>query len=271
MKDGYWVVRTYQAGAVGEKTKFWVPGARPSSKSSRKEKSEIRKQEQNEHSATKQLARLINANFGEGDWFLGLDYSPAGMDRLIAWAKKKGLSPESEDESVRMDAIRAAAEHEMTLLFRRIKHTLVKEEREETLRYVAITSDMDGDTGEVVRIHHHLIVPRALRDIFVEKWKELGHVAWSPLSKQADYTPIAEYLMRQVRRVPDAKKYTRSRNLIVPKPKDRAVATDAELRVPKGGTLLHRNEYKPGRPQYIRYVLPPKAGKGAGKDPPDAA
>ena len=32
--------------------------------------------------------------------------------------------------------------------------------------------------------------------------------------------------------------------------------TDAELRVPRGAKLLHRNEYKPGRPQYIRYVLP---------------
>ena len=34
--NGYWVVRTYEAGAVGEKTKFWVPGERPS-KSGRRE------------------------------------------------------------------------------------------------------------------------------------------------------------------------------------------------------------------------------------------
>ena len=27
--DGYWIVRTYEAGNVGEKTKFFVPGARP--------------------------------------------------------------------------------------------------------------------------------------------------------------------------------------------------------------------------------------------------
>ena len=264
MKDGYWVVRTYQAGAVGEKTKFWVPGTRPS-KSSRKEKLEIKKQEQNEYSALKQVARLINANFVEGDWFLGLDYSPAGMERLVDWARKKGLDPEAEDETVRLDAIRSAAEHELTLVLRRVKHSLAKEEQEQ-LRYIAITSDMDGDTGEIVRVHHHLIVPRAVREVFVEKWKELGHVAWSPLSKQDDYTPIAEYLLRQVRRIPDAKKYTRSRNLIVPKPKDRAVTSDAELRVPRGGKLLFRNEYKPGRPQYIRYTIP---AKKTGQDPPE--
>ena len=42
--NGYWVVRTYEAGAVGEKTKFWVPGERPS-KSGRREKQELRKQQ----------------------------------------------------------------------------------------------------------------------------------------------------------------------------------------------------------------------------------
>lgn len=52
---GYWVVRTYEAGAVGEKTKFWVPGERPS-KSGRREKQEIKKQEQNEQSAEKSMA-----------------------------------------------------------------------------------------------------------------------------------------------------------------------------------------------------------------------
>ena len=67
---------------------------------------------------------------------------------------------------------------------------------------------------------------------------------------------MAEYLLRQVRRVPDAKKYVTSRNLGRPQPRDRVALTDAELRIPKGGRLLHRSEYKPGRAQYIRFVLP---------------
>ena len=58
MAEGYWVVRTYEAGNVGEKTKFWVPGRCPE-KSTRREKAELRKQEQNEHSAEKQLAGLL--------------------------------------------------------------------------------------------------------------------------------------------------------------------------------------------------------------------
>lgn len=253
MPEGYWVVRTYEAGNVGEKTKFWVPGRKPA-RSSRREREELRKQEQNEHSAEKQLARLINENFGPGDLLMGLDYSAEGMERLEAWASSQAEELERADEETRAELIRQAAEREMRLALRRVKRELAREGV--VLKYIAITSDMDGDTGEAVRVHHHLIVPAGVQQIFVEKWAGLGSVDWEPMSNQQDYTPIAAYFIRQVRRVPDAKKYVSSRNLSRPQPKDRVVLTEAELRVPRGGELLHRNEFKPGRPQYIRYVLP---------------
>lgn len=255
MSEGYWVVRTYEAGNIGEKTKFWVPGRRPK-KQTRKEKAELKKQEQNEHSAEKQLARLINDNFGPGDLLVGLDYSNEGMKRLLIWASSQVEDLDQVNEQTRADLIWAAAEREVRLALRRVKRELEKEGTE--LKYIVITSDMDGDTGEAVRVHHHLIVPAGVQKAFMEKWKAMGSVDWEPLSNQDDYTPIAAYFIRQVRRIPDAKKYTSSRNLSRPQPKDRVVITEAELRVPRGGALLHRNEYKPGRPQYIRYVLPEK-------------
>lgn len=258
MREGYWVIRTYEAGAVGEKTKFWVPGEKPS-RSGRREKTEIRKQLQNEYSVQKQLARLINANYGPGDLLLGLDYSEEGLARLEAWAVSRGLDPYSSDETKRMEAIREAAEWALRNLFRRVKSAMGKEGL--ILRCVAITSDMDGDTGEAVRIHHHLVVPKEAKAAFLSKWEGWGGVDWSSLSRQRDYTPIAEYFIRQVRRVPDAKKYISSRNLVRPQPKDRAAITDAELRAPKGTKLLFRNEFKPGRPQYIRYMLPKEKRK----------
>lgn len=255
MKEGYWVIRTYEAGAVGEKTKFWVQGTRQS-RNQRKEKSQIKKQEQNEYSAQKRLARLINANFHPGDLLLGLDYSPAGMDRLEAYIAEHPFEIEGtgDAEADRMQQIRYAADREMRLCLRRVKRELQKTGA--ALKYIAITSDMDGDTGEAVRVHHHLVVNEEAREAFLQKWEELGGVNWSPLSHQEDYMPIAEYLLRQVRRVPDEKKYVPSRSLIQPQPKDRVVLSDAEIRVPKGGKLLFRNEFRPGRPQYIRYVLP---------------
>lgn len=253
MKHGYWVVRTYEAGQVGEKTKYWVPGEKPD-RARRKEKSEIRKQEQNEHAAEKQMARLINANFGPGDLLLGLDYSPEGMERLVRYLEKRGIDLDALEEIERMDALRMAAEREMKLALRRVQRAMRQDGLE--LKYIAVTSDMDGETGEPVRVHHHLVVPACAKAYFPDKWKKLGGVDWEVMSRQADYTPIAEYLLRQVRRVPDAKKYMPSRNLVRPQPKDRIVNSGAELRVPQGGKLLHRNEFKPGRPQYIRYVLP---------------
>lgn len=255
MKEGYWVIRTYEAGAVGEKTKFWVQGTRQS-RNQRKEKSQIKKQEQNEYSAQKQMARLINANFHPGDLLLGLDYSAAGMDRLEGYIAEHPFEIEEtgDAEADHMQQIRYAADREMRLCLRRVKRELQK--TGVALKYIAITSDMDGDTGEAVRVHHHIVVNEEAREAFLQKWAELGGVNWSPLSRQYDYTPIADYLLKQVRRVPDEKKYVSSRNLIRPQPRDRAVYSDAEVRVPRGGKLLFRNEFKPGRPQYIRYVLP---------------
>ena len=83
--EGYWVIRTYEAGAVGEKIKYWVPGQRPT-KSSRKLKSDILKVQQNEASAEKRVARLIHANFSCRDLLLGLDYDGAGYEKITRGA-----------------------------------------------------------------------------------------------------------------------------------------------------------------------------------------
>lgn len=264
MKDGYWVVRTYESGIIGEKTKFWIQGARPKGKGRKKEKSDIRKQEQNEYSAVKALARLMHANYQQGDLLLGLDYSDKGLRKLEIYAKKINPDFDSLSEDERRNAIWESAKHEASLCLRRVNREFAKLGLE-SIKSITVTSDMDGDTGELVRIHHHLVVPAGCEEVFKSKWSKLGSVAWSPISKQADYTPIAEYLLRQVRRIPDANKYATSRNLVRPQPKDRVVVTDAELRVPKGGKLLHRQEYKTrygrdgeiySQPQYIRYIIP---------------
>lgn len=261
MKQGYWVVRTYESGIIGEKTKFWVQGERPSEKSRRKEKSEIKKQEQNEYSAVKQVARLMHANFQQGDVLLGLDYSPAGIARLEAWARKKhpDFDAFERDSAEYLDILYDAAKHEAELALRRVSRELKKNGEE--LKYIIVTSDMNGDTGERVQVHHHLIVQKGCEKAFQKKWSKLGHVKYNEISKQADYTPIAEYFLRQVRRIPDGNKYASSRNLIRPQPKDRVAISDAELRIPKGGKLLFRQEYKSWgeksyQPQYIRYIIP---------------
>lgn len=266
MREGYWVVRTYESGIIGEKTKYWVPGARPTGKSKRREKSEIRKQEQNEYSAVKRVARLLHANFKQGDVLLGLDYSDKGLERVIQRARKAEPGYDSMPEEEQLDRIYEAAQHEAELCIRRVARQMRKEGKE--LKYLMITSDMDGDTGERVRVHHHLVIEQGSEKYFAEKWKKLGSADYSSrISKQADYTPIAEYYLRQVRRIPDAKKYSSSTNLIRPQPKDRVALSGAEVRMPRGGKLLFRQQYRSYgetsyQPQYIRYIIPADKRKG---------
>lgn len=256
MQEGYWVTRSYRAGDVGEKIKFFVPGTRPTGKLRRKDRDAIRKQEQNAYNAQKTLARILNANFRRG-LLIGLDYNEAGMQRLIAWAREKGLAVDSENEQERLDAIWEAASHELDIALRRVKNRLEKQGVE--LKAAYITSDMDGTTGEIVRVHHHLVVNTGTEAAFLDAWEKfgLGGVSWTPLDKQQkDRSALAEYFIRQVRRIPDAKKYRSTRNLLRPQPKDRVVLSDARLREPKGTKLVFAQEFVPNRPQYIRYTYP---------------
>ena len=248
MKQGYWVIRTYESGGIGEKTKFWVEGTRPT-KAGRKAKTAIKKQEQNEYSAVKRFAREINENFAPGDLLVGLDYTEKALASILAAAEG------AEDDEAGRNAARAAAVHDRNLFLRRLKRKCDKEGVE--LKYLGVTSDMDGDTGETVRLHHHLIVPSDCAELIKDCWHS-GTVDIERLDVQDDYLPIAEYLLNQVRRVPNEQKYTSSRNLVRPVPKDRTALNDSELRLPKGAELLFREGYKPGMPQYIRYIVPEK-------------
>ena len=73
--DGYYIIRTYKAGSISEKIKFWVPGSRPT-RSERRLRSEIAKIKQNGTSAERRIARDLNENFhrGEKGMLIGLDY-----------------------------------------------------------------------------------------------------------------------------------------------------------------------------------------------------
>ena len=268
MKEGYFVISTYEAGDVGEKTKFFVPGKKPENgKLSRRQKNAVKKQEQNEYSSQKRLAREINANFKAGDLFLGLDYSDEGLERILKWGREHALPVDSKDEEESRNAIWEAAAHELDIALRRVKRRLEKEGVE--LKAIYCTSDMDGDTKEPERVHHHLLVPAGVQEAFLSAWEKygLGNVSWTPLwENQIDRTPIAEYIIKQVRRIPDAKKYRSTRNLIRPVPTRRIVNTDNELMVPRGGKLIFRQEYRNNagdrddyrnyKSQYIRYITP---------------
>lgn len=254
---GRWMVIRRTSGRAVELSSVWVGVNAKPRKGRRKGTTSAQKQDENERDAVKRLARAINCNFSHGDLWLTPKYDPAGEARLEAWAR------EHQEEGERWeDALLRAAEREGRLYMERIKRVL--ESRGVEFRYILVTSDMDGESGEAVRIHHHLIVPRVAFEVAAAKW-ELGTVDYQILRDQEDYTPLAEYLCRQVRRRANAKKWTCSRNLKKPVVSTRWAKPGEELRPDRGTVLVDRNQWEPGKPQYIRFVkrpLPSERQKG---------
>lgn len=254
MKEGYYVIRTYEAGQIGEKVKFWVSGKRPQ-RLTKRLKSELQKQQQNDNNAVRHLARLINANFCGGDVFAAVTFSNEGYKELVR-SMPSDLSPEEK-----RDYIWDAAKHQLDNYLRRCRGGCKRDGIE--LKYIPIVSDMDGETGEPERVHFHIIAPAKALGVLKEKWK-LGSVREKKVWTEPDHYGLAKYLLDQVRRIPNAKKFSPSRNLIIPMPKDRISPSPKEkdLQAPRNASVLYRSEYKRGRPQYVRYVLPRKDESG---------
>ena len=117
-------------------------------------------------------------------------------------------------------------------------------------------------------MHHHIIMDERDLEIALSKW-ELGSTHHKRLWRVHDQSGLTDYLMAQVRRLPDAKKYIPTRNLQQPKPKDRIAKSGAELGVPRGARLLYRREYRIGGAQYIRYITAKALESDSGEDPPE--
>ncbi|MEG1577341.1 MAG: hypothetical protein RR336_01095 [Oscillospiraceae bacterium] len=249
------VIRRRSGNVVEESTVYVDPNVKPR-RNKRKGATTAEKQEGNENSCARRLGRAINCNFSFGDLWTTPKYDDEGYARLTAWAEEHRGAEQSME-----DALIEAAEREGQNYMRRVAW-LLKKKGVQNFRYILITTDMDGKTGEAVRPHHHLIAPRISFEEAAKCWT-LGTVDYQTLKQQDDYTPLAVYLMRQVRRRPDAKKYTCSRNLKKPLVNERWAKPGEVLKPDRGGKLVDCNEWQPGRPQYIRFV---KQGRASGAE-----
>lgn len=255
MGEKKYMVRIIRAGKVFEIIRFPVSGAvkprMPKSKGSLP-----RKQDANERQALKRLARLINANFRPGDLLLTLSIDKENYWKIAA------------DD---INGEREKAAHLGKLFISRVKRQLTKTAGVDP-KYILVASDMDGDTGEIVRGHIHLLITAVgftfedgelmigEKNVQTEIWKN-GKVDIRPLWHQDDYTPIAEYLLKQVRRIPDKSKYSPSRNLAQPELVEEYIEYgEGEVKAPRNGRVLQRAEYIPGQTQYLRYFV--KSAKG---------
>lgn len=238
--------RKIVSGEVVERIKFRVGSNTKPRKGRVRGNTPARKQDANERDCVKRAARVLNCNYGHGDLLLSCNFDEE------SYAKIAG----TEDE------VREKAEHEADNFLLRMKRALKKQGIEP--KTFTVVSDMDGDTGELVRDHIHIVITGkgfTMRDKVLylgekplDKIWGRGHVDWEPLRKQADYTDLAAYLLRQVRRLPDARKYKASRNMAKPRVTEKLVYKASRIREPAGAQVMAQSEYIPGAPQYIRYI-----------------
>lgn len=274
---------------VVERTRYAVPDRVQARGRKKKGHTSFRKQEANFNSAIRRAARILNCNYGhENGLLLTLDYSDEELDRLIrklqpedqnilgalrlpvgqvgTWQTTEKVKKQqiAEQTDRAMSALKDAAEHELTKYLRRIRRKTGAE-----IKFLSVTSDMDAATGEIVRVHHHIVLAfTGTVNAETVSWDTLrytwtnGDVNIRQLRRQRDYTPIASYLLRQVRHKPDAKAYRVSRGMELPEITEREVIGHVEIKAPAGAVVVERSEFSVENvTQYIRYI-PKKVAYG---------
>lgn len=192
------------------------------------------------------LARVLNCNYRPGDLWLTAKFDQAGLEAVggnYEGAKKAGKKFISR------------------LAYRLRKLGIA-------CKWVLVPSEIDGETGELVRPHVHLVIPGAAfawhdRQLWLgsetvgDIWG-LGSVDVQFLRNQKDYYALAAYLVNQARGVPDEKKWTCSRNMTKPKITREIVTSGGQLRIPAGATELVGTRYDPEKGQNIVRYIPGK-------------
>lgn len=239
---GYFVIRTYRAGKMVEKSKVWVPTQARVRSGRVKGNTSAAKRDRNAMQAVRVLARSMNCNCDrtwlhmvcklDEEHLADFDAGPERFlknfrARLGRWVKKLGGA----------------------------------------LAYYEFLSRRDGD-GRQKRVHVHYVIrlegvrfedgkwmlgEKSLEDIW-----GMGSVWAEPLHDQPDYTPLALYLLRQADR--DGKKaYNPSRNLKKPIVTERAALTARPLRAPAGAVVMEVGGWDAMHgTHYIRYKAPEK-------------
>lgn len=232
-----------------EKTRGYVGDNTTLHKGWRKAKPAQEKRDENGRQAVQILARLLNCNVDETWNLVKLDFSDASYERYFT-----GLTA---------DEILLAAKKLAARYIAKLKQKVKGLDRE--LKAFTVASDMDGETGEMVRPHIHLILSDVGEQLIRECWAYGQCTDVRKVWRQRDHTPLAAYLLAQVRDIPNMKSWTTTRNLDKPKVVKRVIEDpESEIRVQPGAVVLDRTEYKAGTvSQYVRYIRRPKKRSAA--------
>lgn len=184
-------VKTIKAGKFIEYECYPLWSEPPKKRAEREKESKPSQKSLNDKNRQKYVRRLINANFTDKDTWATFTYDK-----------------ENEPESYKQ------AKNDMRNYLRRLKRKLEKIEGHPELKYIYVTEFNNELSNGKVRIHHHIILNVADRDLIENEWKCGARTQARRL--QADelgYEGLARYITKD----PYGKKnYTPSRNLKKP-------------------------------------------------------
>lgn len=235
------------SGQTVEERKAILSGSRSKEKKRRgqrvKGNSTLVKIRSNEREAVKNLARVINCNFGSGDLWLTLTYGPDRLPEDVTAAKK-----------------------DLQAFMRKVRRRFAAEHGRNP-RWVISTSCTDPRTGERVRIHHHLVMERVAYETICQLWPQ-EDITYRLMDGRGDYTGIARYIVSNAERDGyDGKKWSISRgNMAKPIYTEPVPVTMSEkIPIPAGAIIreqyTQRDEETNFYSEYIRYTMPRKPGR----------
>lgn len=209
-----------------------------------KGKTSLRKILANEREAVKNLARILNCNFGPGDCWITLTYP-------------ENTLPGSRDE----------AKKDLEKFLRKCRDAFRKATGK-GLRYVVSVSDRDGKTGEIgKRLHLHIVMDAVAYEIVTALWPA-EDVTYRRLDGRGDYTGIARYMVTNAGPADGKKRWSTSKGLrkpIITEPVP--VEAKERIRIPRDVSLKEREEYRDEETgmfsAYVRYTAPGKMQRNA--------
>lgn len=221
-----YVRKEWDLGEVRQIEKYY-PGNYGAPGKKRKKKRERTPEDierQNRTNRGKKVQRLILANFKPGDWHLILSYT-------------KEKRPKSDEEAKKQ--------------IRKFLEQLRKEYRAagHELKYIYVT-----EKGKKGAWHHHLIIedivdpPVVTAKVVQKLWKH-GHPTFNPLYEEGEYKMLADYIVKkETKEEGSGCTYSRSRNLVVPKPKRNVIHRKAWTKepVPPKGWYVEKNSVENG-------------------------
>lgn len=258
--------RTYIAGAVVEQIVFKLPDTHSGGKPRKSSPSQAKRvRTAHDKSLPNKMARLANCNFSNNDYFITLTYNDAEHSKLAASAEKLRLSKMQMEFAGIADThyLYEAARQDLTKWLRRVRYACDKAGID--LRYLGVTSDMDGESKNDVRVHHHLFLNAEAVDIARARWRSAGNgedcnsvgfKATQLWAEQLDRLPLCKYMLEQTCHYTDERAYKASLNLVKPAVRTVQVKDGHLAAPPRWGSLLYSSEWIPGKSQYIRYWLP---------------